>query len=431
MKNLLKFINESPTAFHAAENVCDELIRKNYIRLNENEKWDLNPGGKYFITRNNSSVMAFTIPSDYTELSFNIVAAHLDSPTFKLKPNFKIDAGKYIKLNTEVYGGPILNTWMDRPLNIAGRIIAKENNKLTTKLISFDKPMVIIPNCSIHYYHELNTGVKLNPQSDLLPILCDKTINEIDLLALIAEKLQIKKDSIISTDLYLATYQRGMLVGPNEEFIVAPQIDNLECSYASLEAILNSKNNKSANIMALFDNEETGSRTRQGAASMMLADVLERISISLNKTAEEHKMALANSFIISADNAQGFHPNYAQKFDPTNAVYLNNGIVVKNAARGSYTTDGVSQAYFKMICEACGAKVQMNTNRSDVPGGSTLGAISLSNVSIHSVDIGLPQLAMHSACETAGTLDYAEMVKALTEFYNKHLTINKDGELTF
>lgn len=431
MDKLLEFIKNSPTAFHATENVCKALDENGYIKLNENQKWDIKADSKYYITRNNSSVMAFTIPNDINELSFNIVATHLDSPTFKLKPNFSIDAGKYIKLNTEVYGGPILNTWMDRPLNIAGRVVINENNKLITKLISFDKPMVIIPNCSIHYYHELNTGVKLNPQADLLPLFCDKTVEQKDLMDLISSHLNISKEAIVSTDLYLAILDRGALVGANNEFLVAPQIDNLECSYASLEAILNSNNKNSVNVAALFDNEETGSRTRQGAASTMLADVLERISISLNKTVEEHKMALANSFIVSADNAQGYHPNYAHKFDPTNAVYLNHGIVVKNAARGSYTTDGMSQAYFKMICKKSNSKVQMNTNRSDIPGGSTLGAISLSNVSIHSVDIGLPQLAMHSACETAGALDYKEMVKALIEFYNTHLVINKDGELSF
>ena len=348
-----------------------------------------------------------------------------------MKPNFSLESGKYTKLNTEVYGGPIFNTWMDRPLNIAGRVIVKEDNTLKTKLLSFDKAMVMIPNCSIHYYHELNKGVALNPQSDLLPLFCDKTVKDVKLMSLIAEKLNIKEEDIVSTDLYLALLDRGCLCGANDEFIMAPQIDNLECSYAALTSFLQATTNKSINILAEFDNEEIGSRTRQGAQSMMLADTLKRISDCLGKTDEEHKMALSNSFIVSADNAQGFHPNYPHKYDPTNAVYLNHGIVVKNAARGSYTTDGMSQAYFKMVCERSNAKVQMNTNRSDVPGGGTLGAISLSNVSIHSVDIGLPQIAMHSACETAGALDYIEMVKALKEFYSMHLVVNNDGELTY
>ncbi|MBQ9124768.1 MAG: M18 family aminopeptidase [Acholeplasmatales bacterium] len=431
MEGFLSFLKKSPTAFHAVKAAEEMLNKAGFIKLNENQKWNLKCEGKYYISRNLSSILAFTIPANIDEMSFNIVATHTDSPTFKLKPNFTIDTNKYIKLNTEVYGGPIYNTWMDRPLNIAGKIIVKGDNGIESKLISFDKPMVIIPNCSIHYYPELNKGVALNPQNDLLPILCDKSINDCDLLALIANKLNINKNDIISHDLYLALLDRGTLGGANDEFIMAPQIDNLECSYIALNSFINSTNTKSANVLALFDNEEIGSRTRQGAASTMLADILERISISLNKTEEEHKMALANSFIISADNAQGYHPNYPQKFDQTNAVYLNNGIVIKNAARGSYSTDAISQAFFKVICERANAKYQLNTNRSDIPGGSTLGCISIMNVSIHSVDIGLPQLAMHSAYETAGKYDYFELNKALIQFYQSHLVVNEDGNLSF
>ena len=431
MRNFLDFIKESPTMFHAAKNIEKLLINNNFIKLNEGQKWNLVPNGKYYLTRNSSSVLAFTLPADLSEISFNITAAHLDSPTFKLKPNFKIEQGRYNKLNTEIYGGPILNTWLDRPLNIAGRVIIKENNSLITKLISFDKPMAIIPNCSIHYYHELNTGVKLNPQSDLLPILCDNNIGNTDLYELIAEKLCINKENIVSSDLYLALLDRGNLVGPNEEFICAPQIDNLECAYATIQALIDSKNDKSVNVCVEFDNEEIGSRTRQGAQSLFLSDVLERISFSLGKNTEEHKIYLSNSFIVSADNAQGFHPNYPQKYDPTNACYINSGIVIKNAARGSYTTDAFSLAYFKTICELAGAKYQLNTNRSDVPGGSTLGAISLSQVSIPSVDIGLPQIAMHSAYETAGSKDLDDILKALTKFYELHITSKEDGEISY
>lgn len=430
MEGLLKFIKQSPTAFHAAKNIEAMLEEHGFVKLSESHKWELYRGGKYYISRNSSSVLAFTIPQEIGEMSFNITAAHLDSPTFKLKPNFTIDTSRYIKLNTEVYGGPILNTWMDRPLSIAGRVIVKDNG-LKTRLVSFERPLVIIPNCSIHYYHELNKGVALNPQMDLLPLFCDKTVGSVDLAELIAEELKLSKNQIVSMDLYLALLDRGCLCGANQEFLTAPQIDNLECAYACLRGFLQAKNNSCVNVLAEFDNEEIGSRTRQGAASMMLSDVLERISYGLGRTCEEHKMALSNSFIVSADNAQGYHPNYPAKYDPTNAVYLNQGIVVKNAARGSYTTDGMSQAYFKTVCENAGAKVQMNTNRSDIPGGSTLGAISLSSVSIPSVDIGLPQIAMHSAYETAGALDLEEMIKALTKFYEMHLKIDRDGELTF
>lgn len=432
MQGLLEFIKKAPTAFHAVRE-CEEMLNeKGFIKLNENAKWNLELNGKYYITRNQSAVLAFTLPDKIEKLSFNISAAHTDSPTFKLKPNFTLEKGKYGMLNTEIYGGPILNTWLDRPLNIAGRVIIRTLEGLTTRLISFDKPMCIIPNCSIHYYSELNKGVALNAQNELVPLFCDANINKEDLLNLIAKRLNIDPDDIISHDLYLALLDRGCIGGANNEFIMAPQIDNLECSYACLQAFLATKPaSSSVNVVALFDNEEIGSRTRQGAASKMLADILERISISLSLTKEEHLMALANSFIISADNAQGYHPNYPQKYDPTNAVYLNKGIVIKNAARGSYTTDGISQAYFKMLCKKSRSRFQLNTNRSDILGGSTLGCISLNNVSIHSVDIGLPQIAMHSAYETAGTYDLVDLIKALEEFYRNHLEINKDGTLSF
>ena len=264
-----------------------------------------------------------------------------------------------------------------------------------------------------------------------MPIFSDNNIKEIDLLDLIAKKYNIKKENIISHDLYLSLMDRGTLLGANDEFIVAPQIDNLESAYASIDALTKSNNTSTVNIAVLFDNEEIGSKTRQGAASMLLADSLKRISLSLGLNEEEHLISLSNSFIISLDNAQGFHPNYPSKYDLTNVAYLNDGIVIKNAARGSYTTDAMSQAYFIEICKKANAKYQLNTNRSDIPGGSTLGAISLSNVSIYSVDIGLPQIAMHSAMETAGSFDYEELIKALKEFYNTHLNVLNDGTLSY
>lgn len=428
MKGLIEFIKKSPTAFHAAKNISTELEANGFIKLSENKRWDLKLGGKYYITRNNSAVLAFSLPESFKNLSYNIVAAHTDSPTFKLKPNFTLDKGRYNMLNCEIYGGPILNTWMDRPLNIAGRIIYKDSEGLKTKLLSFDRPMAIMPNCSIHYYHELNSGVKLNPQTELVPLVSD---TKCDLLELASKELGIERDSIVSHDLYLAVLDRGTLCGANNDFIVSPQIDNLECSYAIMKSLISSIPNGSINIGAMFDNEEIGSRTRQGAGSRMLDDTLLRISNALGLDEVEHRMALANSFMVSADNAQGFHPNYPGKYDPTNAVYLNEGIVIKNAARGSYTTDGMSQAYFKTICEFAGAKYQLNTNRSDVPGGSTLGAISLGSVSIHSVDIGLPQVAMHSCMETAGARDLEDLIKALDLFYRLHLVVDNDGELRF
>ncbi len=429
----LDFLEKSPTAFHAVKEACDILDSFGFTKLSEGEAWKLKKGEKYYFTRNNSSLVAFSIPNEINDLSYNIVAAHTDSPCFKLKPNFTIEKDKYNLLNTEVYGGPILNTWMDRPLNIAGRIIVRTNeHTLKTMLISFDKPMCIIPNCSIHYNRELNDGYKLNPQVDLLPLISDNDISNVDLLDLVAQKLNIKKEAIVSHDLYLALLDRGTIGGLNNEFIFAPQIDNLLCSYISLRALTMAKpHDSSINVTVLFDNEEIGSRTRQGAASNLLSDAIKRISHSFGLDEEKHSIALAQSFIISADNAQGYHPNYPGKYDATNKCYMNEGIVIKSAARGSYTTDAMSLAYFQEICKKANAKYQINTNRSDIPGGSTLGAISLSNVSIHSVDIGLPQIAMHSAMETAGRYDYEELIKVLKEFFSTHLNVTYDGFISF
>ncbi len=431
INEFLDFVKTSKTAFHACKNIEDILLENKYIKLAENEKWNLKKEGKYFISRNNASIVAFTIPSNLDELSYNITAAHLDSPTFKLKPNFKLDEKRFNRLNVEVYGGPIFNTWMDRGLDIAGRVFVKENGKIKPVLFSFDKPVALIPNLPIHYNREVNKGVTLNPQVDLVPLIADKDNIDVNLLDEVAKKLNVEKNNILSYDLYLSLLERGYLAGINNDFIMAPQIDNLECSFGLTKALLNSKNTKSVNVVALFDSEEIGSSTRDGAGSTLLKDVLERISYSLKLDTEAHKIALANSFIVSADNAQGYHPNYPSKYDPTNAVILNSGIVIKNAARGSYTTDALSSSYFKEICMNAKAKFQDNTNRSDVPGGSTLGAISLGLVSIPSVDIGLAQLAMHSSFETAGAKDLDDLIKAIEEFYNYHLTNNKDGELSY
>lgn len=429
----LDFLEKSPTAFHAVKEAADILDSFGFNRLSEADKWNLKRGEKYYFTRNNSTILAFTIPNQITDLSYNIVAAHTDSPCFKLKPNFSIDKDRYSMLGSEVYGGPILNTWLDRPLNIAGRIIIRSNDHtIKTMLISFDKPMCIIPNCSIHYYNELNKGVELNPQQELVALAYDKNNSDFDLLDLVAKKLNIKKEAIISHDLYLSILDRGCIGGFNNEFIFAPQIDNLECSYASLRALTMAKPKKSSiNVCVLFDNEEIGSKTRQGAASNLLSDTLKRISNSLGLNEEAHLIALNNSFMVSADNAQGYHPNYSNKYDDKNKCYMNEGVVIKSAARGSYTTDAMSQAFFIEICKKANVKYQLNTNRSDMRGGSTLGAISLSNVSIPSVDIGLAQLAMHSSLETAGAFDYDELVKALKQFYETHINMVEDGIISY
>lgn len=430
IEKFLEFIKDTPTAFHAAAKVRRILVENNFTELVENQPWKLEKGGKYFLGRNMSAVVAFTIPEE-DGYSFNITAAHLDSPTFKLKPNKEHGNGRYLSLNTEVYGGPIYHTWMDRPLGVAGRVMLEEENRIVAKLIDFNQPLVCIPNLPIHYNREVNKGVELNPQSHMAPLFADQTVAECSLNQMIAKELGVTGEKILSSDLYLTMLERGTLVGPHQEFVMAPQIDNLECSYACLEALLKARNTKSVNVLALFDNEEIGSSTRQGAAGTLLDDVLTRISMSMGRNHEGHMQALANSFMVSADNAQGFHPNYPQKYDADNACYLNEGIVIKNAAKGAYSTDAFSSAYFQKICKSAGVKYQLNTNRSDIPGGSTLGALSIRQVSIPSVDIGLAQLAMHSAFETAGSKDFGYLVSALERFYCSSLTSSSEENLIF
>ncbi len=429
--DVLEFIKKSPSMFHAINNIKELLLKNNFIELNESDTWCLEKNKNYFFTRNLSTIIAFKMPNDFDDITYNICAAHSDSPTFKIKPNFKLDKSKYSMLNTEIYGGPILNTWLDRPLDIVGKVIIKENNKLVNKLVSFNKPMAIIPNCSIHYYKELNNGVKLDPQLELVP-LCADINNDKDLLDLIASKLNINKEDIISHDLYLSLLDRGSYGGFNDEFIFAPQIDNLECSCALIESLINSKNNNhNVNLCAIFESEEIGSHTIAGAGSNILADTLKRISSVVGNNDEKHLISLSKSFVLSADNAQGFHPNYASKYDPTNSVYMNQGIVIKTAARGSYTTNAQSLSYFLEVCNNSKAKYQLNANRSNIPGGSTLGAISLAHVSVMSVDIGLAQIAMHSSMETAGRYDYIELVKAIEMFYKMHIKNKNDLECEY
>ena len=422
----LDFINKAPSKYHAVAEICSMLDKSGFIKLDEKKKFNIEYGKKYYVCRNLSSVIAFTIPNKLDSYGFNITAAHTDSPTFRLKPNYDLELSGYQMLNTEVYGGPILNTFFDRPLNIAGRVMVNNNGIIESRLLSFDKFMCVIPNLCIHFNKSVNKGVELNPQIDCVPLLGDKDSKSLN--SLIAKKLNVKEEDIISHDLFLAILDRGSIGGINDDLIMAPQIDNLECSFALTKAIIGSKQvNNRINVMALFDSEEIGSMTRTGADSKLLEDTLYRISSSLNKSYDDHITAINNSFMVSADNAHALHPSYVSKYDPTNRAYMNKGIAIKTAARGSYTTDGYSEAVFKKICDRVGAKYQSITNRSDVPGGGTLGAISLAHISIPSVDIGLPQLAMHSAMETCGKNDIYDMIKAITEYYSIELVFDDEN----
>lgn len=430
-KDLIEFIKKSPSVFHAADALKTELKSEGFEELAEGKKWNIQKGSKYFVTRNHSSIIAFKVGEYLDDYSFNIVASHCDSPSFKIKDNYKIEASKkYVQLNTEKYGGMIYSTWLDRPLSVAGRIIAKNGENFETVLVNIDKNLVLIPNVAIHMNKEINSGMKYNEQVDLLPLYGICAEGKDSFMDLVSSYAGVQKDNIISTDLFLYNRTEPTVWGENDEFMSSPKLDNLQCAYATLQGFLRGSNTKSVNVYCCFDNEEVGSGTKQGAASTFLEDVLKRINDNLGKSSEEYLCALASSFLISADNAHAVHPNHPELSDPTNRVYMNEGIVIKHNANQKYTTDAVSSALFKEFCKRADVPYQNYTNRSDVAGGSTLGNIASSKVSINMVDIGLAQLSMHSSYETAGIKDTLYLIKASEEFFNSHITEKSSGVLS-
>ena len=427
VKQLFKFIENSPSCFHAIKTITEELKNEGFVEIKEKDTWQIEQGKKYYVTRNLSSVIAFKIPQNDFK-SFNIVASHSDSPTFKIKENAEIEVkNKYVKLNTEKYGGMICSTWFDRPLSIAGRILVKENNAVKTHLVNIDKDLVIIPNLAIHMNREVNDGYKYNAQIDMLPLYGDNS-SKGSLMKTIAKEAEVEEESILDTDLFLYNRMNGTKIGSNEEYISSPRLDDLECAFTSLSAFLSENTSNSASVYCVFDNEEVGSGTKQGADSTFLYDVLRRINISLGKTEEDYYRLISSSFMVSADNAHALHPNYTDKSDPTNKVYMNDGIVIKYNANQKYTTDAVSASIFKSICDSVDVPYQTFTNRSDILGGSTLGNISNAHVSLNTIDIGLAQLAMHSTYETAGAKDVTYMIDAIKAFYNTSIEQVEDGQ---
>lgn len=427
VKQLFKFIENSPSCFHAIKTITEELKNEGFVEIKEKDTWQIEQGKKYYVTRNLSSVIAFKIPQNDFK-SFNIVASHSDSPTFKIKANAEIEVkNKYVKLNTEKYGGMICSTWFDRPLSIAGRILVKENNAVKTHLVNIDKDLVIIPNLAIHMNREVNDGYTYNAQIDMLPLYGDN-LSKGSLMKTIAKEAEVEEESILDTDLFLYNRMNGTKIGSNEEYISSPRLDDLECAFTSLSAFLSENTSNSASVYCVFDNEEVGSGTKQGADSTFLYDVLRRINISLGKTEEDYYRLISSSFMVSADNAHALHPNYTDKSDLTNKVYMNDGIVIKYNANQKYTTDAVSASIFKTICDSVDVPYQTFTNRSDILGGSTLGNISNAHVSLNTIDIGLAQLAMHSTYETAGAKDVTYMIDAIKAFYNTSIEQVEDGQ---
>lgn len=427
VKELLKFIEKSPSCFHAIETIKEELKDNGFTELIEGQQWKLQQGKKYYVTRNLSSIIAFKVPEKGYK-SFHIVASHSDAPTFKVKENAEIEVNnKYVQLNTEKYGGMLCATWFDRPLSIAGRILVKENNTVKTHLVNIDKDLLIIPNVAIHMNREVNDGYKYNAQVDMLPLYGDKSAKG-SFLGTVAEAAKVKEEDILGTDLFLYSRIPGTVLGANEEFVSSARLDDLECAFTSLKAFLAGNPKESASMYCVFDNEEVGSGTKQGAGSTFLYDTLKRINMAMGKTEEEYYTTIASSFMLSADNAHAVHPNHPSKSDPTNQVYMNEGIVIKYNANQKYTTDGVSSAIFKNICDSVNVPYQGFTNRSDMLGGSTLGNISNGHVSLNTIDIGLAQLAMHSTYETAGVKDVEYMLRGIEAFYNSSLEAVKDGQ---
>ena len=430
IKTIITNINNSPNAFFAVRAVKDVLLSNGFAELKENNVWKIKDGGKYFVARNDSSLIAFHMAKEIENYHFQIVSSHLDSPCFRIKENAEIEVkGKYLQLNTEGYGGMICGTWLDRPLSIAGRVVIKNNGKLQSRYIDFKKDMVIIPSLAIHMNRKVNEDQSFNKQIDMLPLFGDSESKKGDLKKLIASELNVTDEDIISTELYLYNNQSASVWGTHSEFISSPRLDDLEGAFSSLEAFISTTPNNGINVLACFDNEEVGSTTKQGAASTFLRDTLRRINTCLEKTKEDYYIALANSFMISLDNAHAVHPNHPEKTDATNCAYLNEGIVIKTHSGQKYTTDSVSMALFEEICKKAEVPYQLFFNRSDELGGSTLGNISSSQVSVNCVDIGLPQLAMHSSYETAGTKDISYLIKALSAFYDTTIYKNAEGDI--
>lgn len=431
-RELFEFIEHSPSMFHSVSAISSYLEKENFLYLPEDSVWNVEPGKNYYTIRNHSSIIAFKVGKDLQDYHFQIASSHSDSPTFKVKsvPELK-GQGDYLKLDVEAYGGMIDNTWFDRPLTVAGRALVQSGNTLENRLFYIDKDLLLIPNVAIHFNRDINKGVALNRQIDLCPLFSDGKAKQGDFRNTIAHHLGVKQEDILGLDAFLVNRQRPCIWGVQDEFISCPKLDDLQCAFVSLKGFLASHNEKDISVYCCFDNEEVGSNTKQGAMSTFLSDTLQRIHHSLFKDEDAYYAALARSFMVSCDNAHAVHPNHPEKTDTVNCAYMNKGIVIKESANQKYTTDAFSRAVFTHICDMAEVPHQTFANRSDTLGGSTLGNLSNTQVSLHCVDIGLPQLAMHSAYETAGVDDTLYAIQALTKYYSTNLRIHNFESVEF
>ena len=433
IKRLLSFLDASPVNFLAVKNISEELEKNGFHRINPQEPLGkVEAGDKFFVTKNDSSIYAFQIgKKSLADGGFHMICAHCDSPTFRIKPNAEmLCEGGIVKLNTEVYGGPIMSTWFDRPLTLAGRVIVKGENAMNpqTLLLHIQRPLLQISNLAIHFNRQVNDGVKLSKQKDVLPILGiinDELEKGNLLMNVITGELNLKKEDILDFDLYLADATPACTFGVHQEFISSGRLDDLSMCWAGVEAMIAADATSSSDtsafettrVLAIFDNEETGSQTKQGAGSPFLSHMLQRIALAQSGTEEAYYQAVERAFMISADNAHAWHPNYSEKFDQTNPPMLGGGPDIKCKAAQKYASDAVSAAIFASICDAAGVPCQRFVNHSDVAGGSTLGNILASSIPLKGVDMGNAILAMHSCRETGSVIDHEYCVKAFTKFY--------------
>ena len=436
INKLIDFLKESPVNFLAVQATAKRLEEAGYKRIDAAAALgEVKAGDKVYVTKNDSSIYAFHIGSKpMAEAGFRLICAHCDSPTFRIKPNAEMTCqGGIVKLNTEVYGGPIMSTWFDRPLSLAGRVIVRGKDALhpETRLLHVKRPLLVISNLAIHFNRQVNDGVKLSKQKDMLPLL-GIVNSELEcgnlLMNVITEELGVEADSILDFDLYLYDVTPAMTVGVHNEFISAGRLDDLSMVHAGLEALLQEESTikkeerripAATNILAIFDNEETGSQTKQGAGSPFLASMIQRLIMAQGGTMDDFYRAVENAFMISADNAHAWHPNYSEKYDPTNHPVLGGGPVIKFNAAQKYASDAVSAAVFAEVCREAGVPCQRFVNHSDVAGGSTLGNILASSLPLRGVDMGNPILGMHSVRETGSVDDHLFCIKAFTEFYRK------------
>lgn len=414
-RDLIHFIAKSPSTFHAVRGIKAALLYAGFTEIREEDTWQIEKGGKYVVTRNGSALMAFTVPQEGAE-AFHITASHCDSPTFKIKEDPEIADGPYVKLNVEGYGGMIMSTWLDRPLSVAGRLLVTENGHLAEKLVAIDGTMLVIPSVAIHMDRSVNQHKEWKVQKDMLP-LYGMTGAKTPFMDVIAAAAKVRAEDILAHDLILYSRVPGTIWGEEREFISSPKLDDLQCAFACFRGFTQGQKEKYISVYALFDNEEVGSATSQGAGSTFLANTLQRLARSLGYSYDETMAMIARSFMISADNAHSVHPNHPEYADPVNRPVINGGIVIKYSAAQKYATNAFSAAYFKKLCKDHDIPTQTFTNHSDNPGGSTLGNISNTVIAMPTVDIGLPQLAMHSSYETAGVKDTAYLVDAVTKFY--------------